>query len=511
MTGGHISDNSRRIARNTVLLYLRMVVIILVGLYTSRVVINALGQDDFGTYGLVGGVVALFGVVTNSLSSAISRFLAAELGKPEGRMTSVFSTTVFVQLVFSVAIFFLAEVVGLWFLNYKLNIPPGRLEAAQWVLHCSILMFVVNMLAVPYNAAIIAHEKMEAFAYISIAEALLGLGAALAVRFTGADKLRLYAILMLAVSVVIRILYGAYAGKHFPECRFRRKEVSGPVVREIGSFAGWTFLGNAAAVLNAQGINILYNLFFGVRVNAARDVTVKLEGNMTRFIGNITTALNPQINKNYVKGNRTYLHELTCKGAKYSYFLFLFFAVPILLETPELLRLWLKIVPEYTVSFVRISMLYSLFLSLGNPFVTTIFATGNVKRYEIVASITNVMALPLSYLAFQLGASAPWAYGILAGAAFLVLVERMVFTRRQTGLPFRKIWADTLSKCLRVTLIAVLLPLALWFFQPPSLWRTLEVVLVSFASTAVTVYFLGTTVGEREAVVEAIKKRIKNK
>ena len=502
-----ISDKSRRIARNTVLLYVRMTVMLLVGLYTSRVVLNALGQDDYGTYGAVGGVVALFSVLTMAVASAISRFMAVELGKARQRMQDVFSTTVFVQFVLALGIFVLAEAAGIWFLNTQMSVPDGRMEAANWVLQCAIGVFVVNMLAVPYNAAIIAHEKMEAFAYISIAEALLALGAALATRFASTDKLKLYAVLMLAVALVVRMLYGAYARRHFPECRFRRSCVNRPLIREMGSFAGWTFLGNGASVLNAQGINILFNLFFGVRVNAARDVTVKLEGNVTRFINNITTAINPQINKSFAAGNTEYLHELTCKGAKYSYFLYFFFALPIILETPELLRLWLGMVPEHTVEFVRIAMLYSLCVAVGTPFVTAVFATGKVKVYEIVASATNVLAFPLSWLAFKLGGRPEMAYWFLAGTAFAVLLERVGFACAQTGLRPGKIVRDTLLPILLVSVPAVAAPLALFLLLPPDTLRTLAVVLVSFLSTAACAFFLGTTPGEKSAVIQAVKSR----
>ena len=488
-----------------------MTVMLLVGLYTSRVILNALGQDDFGTYGAVGGVVALFSVLTGAVAGAISRFMAVEIGKAEKRMEEVFSSTVFVQAVLALGIFLLAEAVGVWFLNARMSIPEGRLGAANWVLQCSILMFVVNMLAVPYNAAIIAHEKMEAFAYISIAEAFLSLGAAVATRYAASDKLKLYAVLMLAVSLVVRLLYSTYARRHFRECRFRRTKVCRPLIREMGSFSGWTFLGNGASVLNAQGINILFNLFFGVRVNAARDVTVKLEGNVTRFINNITTAINPQINKSYAAGNRSYLHELTCKGAKYSYFLYFFFALPIVLETPELLRLWLGIVPDHTVEFVRIAMAYSLCLAVGAPFVTAIFATGKIKWYEIVASATNVLALPLSYVAFKVGGKPELAYVLMAGTAFAVLLERVGFTCAQTGLRVGKIARDTLLPIVLVTIPAMLPPLAVFLLMEPSALRALWVVLLSFASTAASIFLLGTTSGEKAAVMQFVRSKVLKK
>ena len=503
-----ISENSKRIARNTVFLYIRMLLMLLVGLYTSRVVLNALGQDDYGVYGAVGGVVALFGVLTAAISGAISRFLSVELGKEKARLREVFSTTVAIQLAISLAIFVLAELIGSWFLNAKMVIPDGRMAAANWVLHCSILLFVVNLLAVPYNAAIIAHEKMDAFAYISIAEALLALGAALATRYTHQDKLVVYALLMLSVAVICRLIYGCYVGLKFPECRFRLKSVDKSVVKQIASFSGWAFIGSVASVLNAQGINILMNLFFGVRVNAARDVTVKLEGNVSRFIGNITTAFNPQINKSYASGNLEYMRQLVCKGAKYSFFLYFFFAFPIILEAPALLELWLKTVPEHTVAFVRIALLSTLFVALGTPFVNAIFATGNIKRYEIIASITNLLAFPLSYLAFKLGYAPELSYWLVAAAYLGLLAERIVIAGKQIGMPLRMVLSDVFLRIACVTLASAAIPLAVFLVQPPSLIRTLEVVFTSFLSTAVSVFLLGATKGERGAVISKIHNRI---
>ncbi|MBQ3765645.1 MAG: lipopolysaccharide biosynthesis protein [Bacteroidales bacterium] len=504
----NISENSRRIARNTAFLYIRMLILLFVGLYTSRVVLNALGQDDYGVYGAVGGVVSLFLVVTGAVSGAISRFLAFELGKEKSRMREVFSTTVSIQLALSVVVFLLAEVVGLWLLHTQMDIPEGRMQAAQWVLHCSILLFVVNMLSVPYNAAIIAHEKMDAFAYISIGEALLALGAALATRYTRHDKLIVYAVLMLTVAVIVRAVYNLYAHRHFPECRFRLKSIDRTVIREIGSFTGWTFIGSVASVLNAHGINLLMNIFFGVRVNAARDVTTKLESNVSRFINNITTAINPQINKSYAAGRLDYMHQLVCKASKYSYFLYFFFALPLILEAPALLKLWLNIVPDHSVAFVRIALLTTLFTALGTPFVNAIFATGNVKRYEIIASVTNVLAFPLSYLAFKLGMSPEWAYWLVGAVSLGLLVERIVMACRQTGMRPGMVWKDVLLPSLVVTLTAAIIPMALFLLQPPSVARMLEVVFSGFLCTAVCSFFFGATAGERDVLVSKIKSLI---
>ena len=277
------------------------------------------------------------------------------------------------------------------------------------------------------------------------------------------------------------------------------------MVREMGSFAGWTFLGNGAYVLNAQGINLLFNIFFGVRVNAARDVTVKLDGNMTRFIGNITTAINPQINKSYASGNLPYMHELVCKGARYSYLLYFFFAFPIILEAPELLRLWLGTVPAHSAAFVRIAMLASLFTAMGAPFAHAVFATGKVKVYEIVASATTVLAFPCAWIAFKLGGNPELAYWMLAGVTFAVFIERIAFAHAQTGLSIRKVLTDAAAGSALASVAAAVIPLLLFFLMEPSTVRTLWVVLSSFASTTVFAFLLGTTKGEREAIVASVR------
>ncbi len=505
----NISEKGRNIARNTALLYVRMFIMLIVGLYTSRVVLNALGQDDLGIYGTVGGVVALFAVLTGAVASAISRFLAFELGKADSRMKEVFSSTVFVQIVLAVVVVILAEIAGWWFIHHKMVIPDGRTAASVWVLHSSVLIFAVNMLSVPYNAAIIAHEKMNAFAYISILEALLALGAALATRYTPHDKLVVYSVLMLGVALVVRLIYGLYARRTFPECRFRPGSVDRGVIKEIGSFTSWAFLGSAAGVLNSQGINVLMNLFFGVRVNAARDVTAKLEGNMSRFVNNITTAINPQLNKSFASGDMPYMHTLICKGAKYTYFLYFFFAFPIILEAPALLKLWLVNVPLHAVNFVRISLITMLFVSVGTPFVNAIMASGTIRRYEIIASITNVSAFPLSYIAFKLGCPPELAYCFVTLTALCVLAERIVIACRLTKMPSRMVLGDVFGRIIAVSAAAAAVPAAVFFLAGPSLLRMVVLVLLSFVCTALSAFFIGTTPGERAAIIETIKTKIK--
>ena len=510
MPDTRISENSKRVAKNTVLLYFRMFVMMLVGLYTSRVILNALGQDDFGIYGAVGGVVAMFSILTGAIAGAISRFLTFELGKSDdNRLSAVFSTAMAIQLGLALIILLIAEVAGIWFLNAKMNIPDGRMGAANWVLQCSILMFLVNMWSVPFNAAIIAHEKMQAFAYISIAEALMTLGVAIFIKYTTGDKLVAYAILMLAVAFIVRILYGIYAKHQFQECRFRARLVEKGIAREMASFSGWTFIGNGFFVLNTQGINILMNLFFGVRVNAARDVSVKFENAVSRFVNNFMTALNPQITKTYAAGSLSYMHELVCKGAKYSYFLVYLFALPIILEAPKLLEIWLVQVPEYAVVFVRISMISLLFMSAGDSFLKAINSTGKIALYQKTVLVTAVWVFPLSYLAFKLGGKPQVSYVIMTLVNIVVVLERVLIARKLVRLPLRKVFTDVVEKALLVTLTASIPPVLVWFLMPESLVRALVVSGISVLSVAIAIYFLGTTSGERDVVRGMVQRVFK--
>ena len=506
----NISEGSRRIARNTAVLYVRMFVLLLVGLYTSRVILNALGQDDFGVYGAVGGVVAMFSILTGAIAGAVSRFLAFELGRGEdGRPDAVFSTTMLVQIGLSLVVLVAAETVGLWFLKARLVIPDGRMEAAVFVLQFSILVFLVNMLAVPYNAAIIAHEKMEAFAWLGIVESLLTLGVAVAVKHADVDKLELYSILMFAVALVMRVASRVYSQYRFAECRFRFSLCNKGIFREIAAYSGWTFLGNGFHVLNTQGVNLLMNLFFGVRVNAARDVAVKLEGAVSKFINSFTTALTPQITKSYAAGEREYMYSLVCKGAKFSWILVWLFALPLFLEAPAIMKLWLVNPPEHSIEFVRISLISMLFMAAGDSFLKAVNATGKVAPYQIAVSVAAVLVFPLSYLCFKKGLPPESSYIVLTTVNFVVLLIRVLMTCRQTGLRLSMVLRDTVLRVVAVSLSSSVLPLAVYLLCAPSVLRMVAVVLVSLLSVGVAAWFLGATRGERAAVLVFLGNRLK--
>ena len=437
---GHLSENSRRLARNTLLLYFRMLLLMLIGLFTSRVVFRTLGIADYGVYNAVGGVVTVFTFLTASVSAAISRFLAVGLGEGDpARLRRIFSTGVLIQLGFAALLVVLVETAGVWWLNNRMDIPAERMDAARWVLQCAMGVLVVNLLAVPYNAAIIAHERMSAFAVISIGEAVLKLTVALLLYFSSYDKLITYAVLMVGVAVLVRAAYGFYCRRHFAESR-GRLVWDGALVREMTAFAGWSFFGSSAYVFNTQGANLIVNLFFGVTLNAARGLALQVENIIKQFVTNFLTALNPQITKSWAAGQKDYCFELVRKGVKYSWLVILFFAVPILGAGELLLHFWLgpdKALPPHTATFLYLT-LACLLVDLGsNPLLTLVQATGRVRRYYLLTGLTSYLGLPLVWLAFKLGAGPEWAYLVFAVVYLAVSVERVAVARRLAGFPVR--------------------------------------------------------------------------
>ena len=479
---GQISENSKRIAKNTLALYFRMFLLMAIGLYTSRVVLNALGETDFGIYGAVGGIVSMCSLLSGSLASAISRFLTVELGKNDvARLREVFSMSIIVILLLAAVVFVIAEPSGVWYVGNVMNLPPERVEAARWVFQFSLLTFLVNLLSVPYNATIIAHEKMSAYAYISILEAVLNL----------------------TVALLIMHSYAAYC-RRFDECGHKLRW-NKRIFRQMLSFAGWSFLGNGAYMLNTQGVNQLLNVFFGVSLNAAREVMSKVETSVNRFVTNFITAINPQIMKSYAAGNYEYMYHLVCRGAKYSYFLLWILVLPLVLETPAILRLWLKNVPEYSVVFVRLSLATALCNTLGHTFLAAVNATGNVGRYQTWVTIVGGLVFPLSLVAFKLGCEPQTAFYIYFLVYFVLIFVRLVIVSGHIGMPKSLFVKEVFMRIIPVTLLSAAVPSILVCGMSPSVWRVLIVSLVSVCSVAVTVYFTGLTDGEKAFVIRKIK------
>lgn len=500
------SDNNKRIAKNTLLLYVRMLFTMAVSLFTSRVILNTLGVEDYGINNVVGGIVTMFTVLSGSLSSSISRFITFELGKGNlQRLKTVFSTGVNIQLGMSILVVFVAEAVGIWFLNTKMNIPVERINAANWVFQCAILTFVLNLLSVPYNAAIIAHEKMSAFAYISVVEVTLKLIIVYMLTISPFDRLKTYAVLLLCVGTIIRFIYGYYCKRHFEECTYHLV-LDKPVIKEMTSFAGWSFLGTGAYMLNTQGVNILMNLYFGVAVNAARGIATQVDAALKQFVNNFTTAVNPQITKSYAQGNFDYMHILICRSAKFSAFLMLFFAVPIVLETQTILTIWLKNVPDYAVVFLQWITISSFVEPvLSNALVTSMLATGNIKRYQIVVTIVGCLVFPISWIAFAMGMEPQIGYFIYFVVYSILLFVRLYLLRDMVKLPIMLYVREVLFKLLPVAIISFAIP-SLFLLVMESGWiRLIVICIVSLLVTSSTEYFVGFSNNEQKFIKDKIR------
>lgn len=492
------AENNKRIAKNTLILYVRMIFMMIVSLYTSRVVLNALGVEDYGVYNVVGGVVTMFSFVSSSLSAAINRFMVFELGTGNmAKLKRVFSTGVTIQLGISVVFILLAETIGLWFLNTQMNIPDGRMQAANWVLHLSVLSFILGLISVPYNSAIIAHERMSAFAYVSILDAVCKLAVAYALTVTPFDRLVSYAVLLVAVSTLIRLVYGIYCKRNFEECTYHFI-FDRSLFRAMTAFAGWNFLGTTAYLFNSQGVNMLMNIFFGVTVNAARGVAIQVDSAVRQFITSFTTAVNPQITKYCAARDYGSMQLLLFRAAKFATFLYLLFAIPIGFEAPLLLDLWLKNPPDYGAVFAQLLLLGLLVDTvLANGLYTSTMATGNIKKYEIAVSVCGIADFFLTWVAFLLGCPPQAAYIIWFVVYGFLIYVRLRILRGLIGLSLAAYATHVVFRILPVMALSVIAPVAFHILLPQGLLRLILVCLVCTPITMLLSYSLGMTRSER--------------
>lgn len=482
----------------------------LIGLYTSRVILNTLGFNDYGINNVVGGIVVLFSVFTGTLSSAIGRFITFELGTGnQDKLKVVFSTSIFVQCAMAVVIMLLCELAGSWLLTHKMSIPDGRMDAALWVFHCSIIGFGLNLLFTPFSSLVIAHEKMNAFAYVSILEAVAKLVIVYLLLVFSADKLKLYAVLLLLVSLLINSIYIFYCRRNFEESRIVW-HFDKTVFRHIASFAGWNLFGHGAWMLETQGVNILINMFFGVQLNAARGIAVQVNNIVQQFVNNFMTALTPQITKSYAAGDLSYMNSIVLKGAKFSYLLMYMVALPVALETDMILRVWLKDYPDYTVPFVRLTLAISLCMVLVNPFLTALRATGNIKKYQIIVGIVGLLQFPFIYIAFRLGLSPTYSYVIsLAFYLFFVFFKPWL-VRKSIHLSLREYLSVTIAPSFFVTFFSILIPIAIILGMDSSISRFIFVCLACFVTTSMFVWFVGLTKGEKAMAKLFVLSKLKH-
>ena len=505
-----ISSNNKRIAKNTLALYFRTFFSLLVSLYTSRIILNELGVTDYGIYNVVGGFVGMFTILSSSLSGAISRFLTFELGKGNiDKLNKIFCTSVNIQIILSILIVIVSETFGLWFLTEKMNIDPSRMFAAKCVFHTSVIVLVLDLITIPYNAIIVAHEHMKAFAYLGIIHTLLKLVIVLLLPFFFFDKLIIYSVLLLVTYVIIRILNGIYCKHHFSETNWHIY-IDKSLMKEMFTFSGWTFIGSSSAILRDQGSNILLNLYVGPVINAARGIAEQVNGAINSFASNFMTAVNPQITKSYAANDKAYMLELIYKSAKFSLYLLLFLSLPIIVETPYILKIWLKVVPEHTVWFVRLILLYFLCDSAFRPLITAILATGNIKNYQLIIGAFQFLCLPISYFFLERGFYPEITLIVSLILNLCCLVVRLILLRSMIGLRVRIYIKEVVIKVVLIGIVSSALPIYLSFRLPNSFSSFIVVIVLTLVITLLSIYCIGCSLSERYTLKKALFKLYKN-
>ena len=491
------SSANKRIAKNTLVLYVRMLFTMGISLFTSRVVLQTLGVEDYGISSVVGGVISMFTFINAAMVSSTQRYLNFELVRGDAnQLRSVFSTSLQIHALIALAIIVLSETVGLWFLNEKLVIPEARMTAAMWVYQCSILSCAVSIMSTPYNAVIVAHEKMSAFAYISILDVSLKLLVVYLLVVLPFDKLIILAILNLLVQLFIRYIYTLYCHRHFPESYFQFR-FNKTLFKEMFGFAGWSFWGNLAAILYTQGLNMMLNIFFGPIVNAARGIAVQVQSAVQQFVGGFQTALNPQITKNYASNNLPQMHSLMFRSARFSFLLLFFLSLPVLMETNFILTLWLKTVPDDAVIFTQIMICISLIYTTANPCVIANQATGKVKIYQMVVGGILLLILPISYVVLKLGAPAYSVFIVHFCIESLAQFSRMYMLRKLIHLPLWQYMKNIYIPIVSTVVIAIILPLVVRMQVAEGWLRFLAVGFTCVLSVGASSYFIGFTKQER--------------
>lgn len=502
-------SSNKRIAKNTVVLYVRMIVVMLITLYSSRIVLQALGVEDFGLYNVVGGVVALLSFLKTSLTSSTQRFLSYEIGtRNKEKLKSIFGNSMTAHVMISVIIVVLGETVGLWFLNAKINIPLGREFAANVIYQLSVLSTVVSMLTVPFAAAVIARERMTFFAVIGIADAVLKLGFALLLLVLSYDSLILYGVLMALIIVLNLFAYLIYCKLKFEEVQLRLS-FDKVLFKEIFSFSGWTILGQMAVIGVNCGTNILINLFYSVTANAAMGIAQQVNGAITGLTSNFQTAFQPQITKSYASKDFTYMNSLIHYSSKISFFLLFIVTYPIMLNIDYILDVWLTTVPVLSNSFCILFLIASIFNALSAPLWISVFATGNIKMYQLVVSSVFFSDLIIVYILFVLGFPPVTCMIVKAVINFLVIFVRLYYTGKEVeGFSLLNYLKLALAPCFlsAIVTIAPTLPL---FIMTTVVWQKVAVTIIAIMASIISTYLIGLNRNERKSVVRLVAKFIR--
>lgn len=503
-----MSTNSKRIVKNTLLLYIRMLFLMLVNLYTSRVILNILGVDDYGIYNAVGGIVLMLSFLNSALSNGSSRFITFELGKKESsQLNTIFCTVLNAHLFLAGIVVLVAETGGLWFVTNKLGLAFERFDAALFTYHFSVLTAVVTISQVPYTAMIIAHERMQIYAYASIFEVVLKLSILYLLPLIDHDRLEVYAVLLFLVQVIVISIYRVYCIKKFEEAKFRflfdRKKF-----KEISIFSSWSLLGNAAHALTGQGTNILLQIFFGPKLVAARAISLQVNNAALQFVNNFKLAANPQIVKLYAANDMEESKRLTIDTAKFSFFLMLLLSLPIYIVAEPLLELWLVTVPPYTLIFVQLIVIQSLFSTLDTCFYTGLYTCGRVKENALISPFVLALQFPVIYVAFKLGCSPEFiSYAGVITALLLALVVKPILLIKLADYTWRDI-KSVLIPCGKVTIVAFVPSLLLANFLSENYWQYSLLVILVITVVILSILYVGIDRNQRRKIIKMTKNKI---
>jgi len=506
--------NKSRIAKNTAALYFRMLLTMLITLYATSVVLNVLGETDYGVYSLVAGIVTLFSFLSATMATASQRFFAVELGvENHTKLKQIFSINVLIFIIIAVVIFILTETLGLWYLKTKAVIPADRMNAAAWVFHFAILTFTVSIITTPYLAIITAREKLHVYAYLGILEVALKLAILFVLIYLPGDKLKLYAVLLFFIQILISAAYITYSTVKFPECKLKYYWNSA-MFKEVLSFAGWNITGSLATVARSQGITLLLNLFFGVLINAARGVAVQVYSALSQFSLSFFTAVRPQIIKSHSvdpEDKSGEMMKLIFQSSKFCYYLVLILSIPVLIETEAILSIWLRnTVPDYTVIFTRLIIINAIIESLANPFVAALHATGRIKMYQIVTSSIILLTLPVSYLFLKLGFPPQSTMYILVVLTAIAQLSRVYFMKNMLKMNVLNYVKHVILPISGVTLLAFILPLLCYYSFSASFLRIAGVAAMTVISSIFIIYYIGLTKLERVSLKKFIFARSKS-
>ena len=502
------SDNNKRIAKNTLFLYLRMFVIMLTALFTSRIVLDVLGAADYGLNNVIGGVVVLFSFLNAALLSATQRYINFYLGKQDYKQTNiVFCMSMNTYLLLSILVVILGETIGMWFVNTQLNIPQDRVYAAQWVYQFTLLQFVINLLRVPYNASIIAYERMNFYAYISLIEVIIKLLVVYLLYITSYDKLIFYSFLYTIIPLSITVIYKWYCNRNFETTKYR--VIWDKVAfKEMFCFSGWSLFGSLANLAAHQGLNILINIFYGVTVNAAAGIANQISTNVYQFISNFQTAFQPQIIKTYAAKELEHFNKLIFQTSKFSYFMVLVLVLPILFTIDGILDIWLKAVPEYTAIFCRLILVYFSIEAITAPLWMSVQATGKIRNYQILMASLIFLNFPIAYIVLKLGLPVYSIWIVRIMVNLVVMIARCIYMKKKLNFPLLPYIKAVIMPIVSVTLVALPIPILL-YYTIHGFWQNMIIVgIITFALTVIDVYFVGMNTHEKLIARNMILKKI---